>query len=70
MHNPDPGRNGARGKTAKLLAGNFPLLSSARSKINCSSTATLEKPQPPYPILWKPDHTAPGTALSRIGGAS
>ncbi len=70
MQHPDPRGTGARGKTRKVLASNKPVLAFMPRKINCSSTATLEKPRPPYPILWKPDHTAPGTALAGIGGAS
>ena len=70
MQHPSPGRTGARGKNGKLLAGNLPLISFARSKINRPSTATLEKPRSPYPIFWIPDHTGPGTALAGIGGAS
>ena len=57
MAHPRP-RPGARGKTGKLLAGNNPLLASAPQKSNRPSIAAIEKPRCPYPILWKPDHSA------------
>ena len=69
MQHPRP-RPRARGNSGFLLASNNLLLASASTKINRPSTATLEKPRSPFPIFWNPDHTAPGTALIGLGGAS
>ena len=69
MAHPDPRGTGARGKTRKLLASNFPLLPFAPQKSNHLSTAALERPRSPFPIYWRPDHTGPGTALAGLGGA-
>ncbi len=34
------------------------------------AAASSTEPRDPYPIFWKPDHTAPGTALAGLRGAS
>lgn len=71
MQHPRP-RSGARGVvTGSSLGSDAPLSTPSPRKIQARPSAPhLEKPRPPYPILWIPDHTAPGTALAGIGGAS
>ncbi len=69
MQHPDPKGTGARGDDRGSSLGSEPLSTPAPRKIQARlNSATLEKPRPPYPILWKPDHTAPGTALAGPGG--
>ena len=70
MQHPSPGRARARVKTGKLLGSNFPLLASTSQKINHQRTATIEKPRSPYPLFWRPAHSAPGFACAGLGGVS
>ena len=70
MAHPDPRGTGARGKTRKLLAGNLHLLPFAPQKSNHQNTAGLERPRSHFPIFWRPDRTAPGTALAGLVGES
>ncbi len=34
------------------------------------AAASSTTPRDHYPIFWKPDYSAPGTALAGLGGAS
>ncbi len=72
MQHPDPKGTGARGNDiGSSLGSDEPLSTPAPRKIQARPSAVANvKPRDPYPIFWRPDHTAPGTALSGIGGAS
>lgn len=69
MAHPRP-RPGARDTFRTSLGSDAPFILSAPPKINTLNTAVLERPRSPYPIFWRPDRTAPGTALAGLVGAS
>ncbi len=68
MAHPRP-RPRARVAIGKLLARNDPVVASAPRKSNYSSTAALERPRDPYPLIWKPRLSGPHLALVGAGGA-
>ena len=73
MQHPRP-RPGARNGLGISLGSVVPEYISApptcKPRPQDLSTAAIEKPRCPYPLFWKPDHTAPDHTLAGLGGAS